>query len=85
MGGENHRFAPGIAMPGGDVAGAPTLPQELLDQAQGDPKTMGNLGASALATVVGNKDSFTEIQRKRSHGQTIPHFSKMATLFIEML
>jgi len=46
---------------------------------------MGNLGASALATVVGNKDSFTEIQRKRSHGQTIPHSSKMATLFIEML
>jgi hypothetical protein len=72
-------------MPGGDVAGAPTLPQELLDQAQGDPKTMGNLGASALATVVGNKDSFTEIQRKRSHGQTIPHSSKMATLFIELL
>jgi len=46
---------------------------------------MGNLGASALATVVGNKDSLTEIQRKRSHGQTIPHSSKMATLFIEIL
>ena len=63
MGGDNHRFAPGIAMPWRDVAGAPTLLQELLDHAQGDPKTVGNLGASALSVVVGRKDSFTQIQR----------------------
>ena len=85
MGGQNHRFAPGPVMPGRNVAGAPALLEEFLDHAQGDPKTMGNFGASALIMVVRSKDSFTEIQRKCSHVQIIPHFPKMATLFIETL
>jgi len=50
-------------MPWSDVAGAPTLLQELLDHAEGDPKTAGHLGTSALIVVVGRKNSFTEIQR----------------------
>jgi hypothetical protein len=63
VGGNNHRLAPGKVVPWSDVAGAPTLLQELLDHAQRDPKTMGHLGASALSVVVARKDSFTEIQR----------------------
>jgi len=85
VGGENHRFAPGTVMSRSNVAGAPTLLEELLDHAQGDPETVGNLGPSALSMVVRRKDSFTEIRRKRSHAKTIPHFPKMATLFIETL
>jgi hypothetical protein len=85
VGGQNHRFAPGTVMPGSNVAGEPTLLKELLNHAQGDPETVGDLGPSALSMVVRRKDSFTEIQRKRSHVQTIPHFPKMATLFIETL
>ena len=49
-------------MPRSDVAGAPALLQELLDHAQGNPETMGNLVARALIVVVGSQDSFTQIQ-----------------------
>ena len=61
--GNNHRLAPGITMPGRNVTRPPPLLQELLDHAQGNPKTPGNLRAGALSVVVRRKDSFTEIQR----------------------
>ena len=62
MGGHNHGFAPGEAMPRGDVTGVPTLLQELLDQAQRNPKAMGNLGTRALLVVVRSQNSFSQIQ-----------------------
>ena len=72
MGTDNHRLAPGKVMPGSDVAGSPTLLQELLDHAKGDPETVGNLSASAFRVVIAKEDSFTKIQRERAHVQTIP-------------
>jgi hypothetical protein len=64
-------------MPGSNVAGAPTLLQELLDHTQRDPITVGNLGPSLLIVVVGRNNSFPEIQRKCSHIKTLsplPHY-----------
>jgi hypothetical protein len=62
VGGHNHRLAPGQAVPRGDVASMSTLLEELLDQSQGNAETVGNLGTRALIVVVGNKDSFAQIQ-----------------------
>jgi hypothetical protein len=52
VGGHNHGFAPGEAVPWSDVTGAPTLLEELLDQAQRNPKTVGHLSAGALIIIV---------------------------------
>jgi hypothetical protein len=60
--GDNHRLAPTEAMPWSNVAGAPTLLQKLLDHAQGDAETVGDLGAGALSVVIGSQDSFAQIQ-----------------------
>jgi hypothetical protein len=50
-------------MPRGYVAGAPTLLQELLDHAEGNPETVGNLRTSSLLVIIGSQDSFSQIQR----------------------
>ena len=75
MGAHNHRLAPTEPMPGSDVAGAPTLLEELLDHAQGNPETMGNFGPRAFVVVVGRKDSFPQIQRECSHVATLTHLA----------
>lgn len=62
MGGYNHGFAPGQAVPRGNVAGAPTLLEELLDQARGNAETMGHLGPSPLIVIVGSKNPFPQIE-----------------------
>lgn len=67
MGGENNRFAPGQMMTRSDVPGSPPLLQELLDHAQRNAETAGDLLTSTFFTVVGREDSFPQIQRKRSH------------------
>jgi hypothetical protein len=59
-------------MPWGDVAGAAALLEELFDQAQGYPKAIGNLGASALVIIVTSQDSFPQIQGDRSHIPNLP-------------
>ena len=47
---------------------------------------MGDLLAAALLLIVGRKDSFPKIQRKRSHAPGYYHSAvATATLFIEML
>ena len=48
-------------MPRRDVARVSALLQKLLDHAQGNPEPMSNLGARTLTTVIGGKDSFTQI------------------------
>jgi hypothetical protein len=63
MSGHNHRLAPAEPIPGSKVAGVSALLQQLLDHAQGNPETMGNLSAGAFLMVIGSKDSFTKIQR----------------------
>lgn len=73
MGPHNHRLAPAEPMSGGDVAGAPTLLEEFLDHAQGNPETMGHFRARAFVVVVGRKDSLPQIQRECSHGATLTH------------
>ena len=60
-------------MPGRDVAGAPPLLQQLLNHAQRDPETVGNLDARAFRAVIGKKNAFTEILGERSHGTVLPH------------
>jgi hypothetical protein len=62
VGTDYHRLAPAEPIPGADVAGVPALLQQLLDHAQGDPETMGDLGARPLIVVIGGQDSFTQIQ-----------------------
>ena len=62
MGGHNHGFAPGEAVPRSDVAGVPALLEEFLDQPQRNPKAMGNLDPRALIVVVSGQDSFPQIQ-----------------------
>ena len=71
MGTHNHRLAPTKPMPGSDVAGAPTLLEEFLDHAQGNPETMRNFGARAFVAVIGGEDSLTQIQRECSHVATL--------------
>jgi hypothetical protein len=61
--GDNHRLASGQMMPRSNVAGAPSLLQELLDHAQGHAESVGNLGARAFLVVIRKKDSLTKIQR----------------------
>lgn len=66
---DNHRLAASKVMPWREVTRASALLKELLDHAQGNPETMGNLGTCALVVIVGCQDSLTEIQRERSHAQ----------------
>ena len=40
---DNEGFASGVTVARGNVSGAPALLQELLDHAQGNPVTTGNL------------------------------------------
>jgi hypothetical protein len=63
MGGNNHRFASRKVLAWSNVPGAPALLQELLDHAQRDSETVGDLGTSAFPVIVGTKNSFAEIQR----------------------
>ena len=72
MSGDYHRLAPSKTMPRRNVTGAPTLLQKLLDHTEGDTETVGNFDTSALVVVIGRKNPFTEIQRERSHVQTLP-------------
>jgi hypothetical protein len=67
VGWQDHGFSTGQVVPWSDVSGVATLLQEFLDHAEGDPETMGDLLAGALLLIVGRKDSFPKIQRKRSH------------------
>ena len=67
----NHRLAPTKAMAGSDVAGAPTLLEEFLDHAQGNPEPTRNFGARAFVAVVGREDSLPQIQRECSHVATL--------------
>ena len=85
VGGDNHRLAPGKTMPRRDVASAPALLEELFDHTQGNTEAVSNFGPAPLVVVIRREDSFTEIQRKRSHVQILPALHAMATLFIEML
>jgi hypothetical protein len=59
-------------MPWRDVAGVPSLLQELLDHAEGHPKPVGNLGPRTLFPVVGGQYSLAQIQGEGSHLQTLP-------------
>ena len=63
VGGDNHRLASAEPASRGNVAGAPTLLQELLDHAEGNPETVGNLRPGALPVIIGSQDSFAQIQR----------------------
>jgi len=60
--GHNHGFAPGEAVSRGNVVGVPALLEELLDHAQGNPKTVGHLNPRALIIIVSRQDSFPEIE-----------------------
>jgi hypothetical protein len=85
VGAHNHRLAPGKVMPGRAVAGAPPLLQQLLNHAQRDPETVGNLGASAFLAVIGKKNAFTEIHGERSPSATLPHPIYYGYTFVETL
>ena len=55
-----------------DVAALPPPLQEFLDHAQRDPKAVGDLFSGPFLLVVRSQDSFPQIQRYRSHEQTLP-------------
>jgi len=50
---------------------APPL-QEFLDHAQRDSKAVGDLLSCPFLLIVRSQDSFPQIQRYRSHAQTLP-------------
>jgi len=60
--GHNHGFAPGEAVPRGDVAGSPPLLEELLDQAQRNAESVGDLSAGAFKVIVSSQDSLPQIK-----------------------
>jgi hypothetical protein len=66
-------FAPGEAMARGNIAGAQALLEEFFHQAHRDAETAGDLVASTLAVVIRRQDTFAQIQRSRSHGQTLSY------------
>lgn len=45
-------------MPGGDVAGPPPLPEQLLDHSERNVEPVRNLQPSPLSSVIGRHDPF---------------------------
>jgi hypothetical protein len=82
MGSQDEWFASGITVTGSNVPGAPTLLQELLDQAQRDTETMGNFFTVSLLLVVGTEDSFTQVQGYGSHAKILTHPQTIGYSFI---
>ena len=60
-------------MPWRNIAGLPTLLEELLDHAQGDAEPVRHLGTRSFIVVVRNQDSFTQVQGYCSHPQNLPY------------
>jgi hypothetical protein len=67
MGGQDGGFAPGEAVAWGDIAGAPALLQEFLDQTEGDLETARDLFAQVVASVVCRQNPLPQIQGDGSH------------------
>jgi hypothetical protein len=65
-------FAAGAVMLGAHVAEPPPLLQELLDQAQGNPKTGRHRLPSAFASVIRSQNPFAQIQGDRLHPHSLP-------------
>ncbi len=65
-----------------DVAALPPPLQEFLDHAQRDLKAVGNLFSGPFLLIVRSQDSFPQIQRYRSHEQTLPQLSTNGYDFI---
>ena len=70
---DDERLASGTVVLGTDLADAPTLLQELLDQAQRHAKTVGHLLPSAFSLGVSRQNAFAEIQRECFHFPTVTY------------
>ena len=62
MRGHKAGFGTGKTVAWRNVPRSPALLQELLDQAEGNPETPGNLLAVALFLIVRGQDTFPQIQ-----------------------
>jgi hypothetical protein len=58
------------------VPGVPSLLEELLDHAQGNPVVIGNFLAGAFVGIIGSQDAFAQIQRQCFHATNLPHHSE---------
>lgn len=67
----NLGLASGVTMPWSDITGSSALLQELFDQAQRNAVTTSNFFSIPLLFIVGSQNSFAQIQRNRSHEQTL--------------
>ncbi len=79
---QNHRLAPGIAMPRADVSPALALLEKLFDHAQGNAETMSDLLTGAFLLVVGSQDSFAQVERQSLHVQTLSYPGENGYSFI---
>jgi len=82
MGRQDPWLASGVVVAWSDLAGPPTLLEELFDHAQGDAVTVSNLCTGAFLMVVGGQDPFPQIQRQSSHAETMPQTSPSGYSFI---
>lgn len=85
VGSQDARLAPGETMAGSDVTGESALSQELFDQTQRDAVVAGDLFPCSFPIVVRRHNSFTQIQRDRSHARILTTPSKTATVLFNLL
>ena len=85
LSGDFAGLEPAPMIPRADVPAVTALLQEFLDHAQRDSEAVGDLLSSPFLLIVRNQDAFPQIQRYRSHEQTLPRSTVMATTLFKML
>jgi hypothetical protein len=73
MAGDNTGLAARAMMLWANVAETAALLEQLLDQAQGDPKLTGDRRASILVSIVSCQNPFPQIQGDGFHPKSLPH------------
>ncbi len=77
-------FAPRAEIQVADDAEAFALAEELLDEAEGDAESVGDLLAGGVVFVAGGQDAGAQIQREGFHGAGFYHTPvRKSTLFLE--
>lgn len=77
-------FAPHAEIQVVDDAEALALPEELLDEGQGDAESVGDVLAGGVVFVAGGQDAGAQIEGEGFHGAEFYHVpARKSTLFLE--